>query len=210
MRQRWELRLSRQRPRVGVPSSPPFIPCSRPLKRLIARSPSQKLAAPAVLVGRMTGRWQAPAQQCSWFRHDQICLEILSAKGSGILEIPESSRWDRLMEVRCPPCHAKTETATVNGRINFRAFARQEREIFHQAYVGSLSRSRYRSFPAQNTSETKLTISCGIYGVDFAECFCGCTSYSGCGTLITHLSNQPTMWSRRSIRCHGSPERDSS
>src|SRR5580692_8477549 len=38
----------------------------------------------------------------------------------------------------------------------------------------------------------------------------GLTSYSGCGMPISHLSNQPTMWSRRSTRCQGSPERESS
>ena len=38
----------------------------------------------------------------------------------------------------------------------------------------------------------------------------GLTSYSGCGMPINHSSNQPTMWSRRSTRCQGSPDRESS
>src|SRR5206468_3608051 len=36
------------------------------------------------------------------------------------------------------------------------------------------------------------------------------TSYSGLVAPISHLSNQPTMCSRRSTRCHGCPERESS
>src|SRR5678815_2321450 len=35
-------------------------------------------------------------------------------------------------------------------------------------------------------------------------------SYSGFGTPINHLSNQPTMCCNRSTRCHGCPERDNS
>src|ERR1039457_6790779 len=30
------------------------------------------------------------------------------------------------------------------------------------------------------------------------------------GTPISHLSNHATMWSRRSTRCHGCPDRESS
>src|SRR6185295_12437378 len=35
-------------------------------------------------------------------------------------------------------------------------------------------------------------------------------SYSGLGTPMIHLSNQPTMCCSRSMRCHGCPERDNS
>src|SRR5262249_6773332 len=35
-------------------------------------------------------------------------------------------------------------------------------------------------------------------------------SYSGLDAPISHLSNQPTMCSSRSIRCQGCPERESS
>src|SRR5690242_15779915 len=35
-------------------------------------------------------------------------------------------------------------------------------------------------------------------------------SYSGFGTPISHLSNQPTMCCNRSTRCNGCPERDNS
>src|SRR5688572_10201929 len=36
------------------------------------------------------------------------------------------------------------------------------------------------------------------------------TSYSGFETPMIHLSNQPTMCCKRSMRCHGCPERESS
>src|SRR5947209_2854387 len=42
------------------------------------------------------------------------------------------------------------------------------------------------------------------------EASVGLTSYSGFGTPISHLSNQPTMCSKRSMRCQGWPERESS
>src|SRR5439155_3376707 len=48
------------------------------------------------------------------------------------------------------------------------------------------------------------------HGSVFSTCYSGRISYSGWGTPISHLSNQPIIRSRRSIRCHGSPERESS
>src|SRR6184192_2767842 len=40
--------------------------------------------------------------------------------------------------------------------------------------------------------------------------YCPVTSYSGFFIPISHLSNQPTICSSRSMRCQGCPERESS
>src|SRR5215471_5024770 len=48
------------------------------------------------------------------------------------------------------------------------------------------------------------------WGSDFTTACAGLMSNSGCGAPIIHLSNQSTMYSSRSMRCQGSPERESS
>src|SRR5215472_1481366 len=108
-------------------------------------------------------------------------------------------------------CGLEVSNACVPIRVA-QACPEQSRTPFSPVPASSFLRKQAPArVPVPHECHTSLFVSAYSYSFVFTPLGCGATSsYSALEMPSRYLSNQPTMCSSRSTRCHGWPERESS